>query len=171
VGFWYSDTEQVTRIGWSEAPMTDVMIDEMEALKAELAHYKSEKEKIRDIVGQIGGKTGHARLRIINVAFLVVVLAAFVFDVVRSIAAWHTPYLPPHLLLEIAVLLVSLKIIWMIHTQSKVDHFQFWILHSIEFQMNMLSRRVADLAKTVQAIDAPGGGAADGEESGSSDGS
>jgi len=128
-------------------------MDEMEALRAELAHYKEEKERIRDIVGQIGGKTGRRLYNVINITFLCLVLSAFAFDAVRCVMDWHVPYLPPLLLLEVAVLLVSLKIIWMIHRQSKVDHFQFWILHSIEFQMNMLSRRVGELSKTVEAIE------------------
>ena len=47
-----------------------------------------------------------------------------------------------------AVLLVSVKIIWMIHRQAKIDHFQFWILNSIEFQMTMISRRLTSLEET-----------------------
>jgi len=47
--------------------------------------------------------------------------------------------------MELALLLVSLKIIWMIHRQSKVDHFQFWVLNSIEFQINIMSKRLKDL--------------------------
>ena len=35
-------------------------MDEMDALRTELEHYKAEKEKIRDVVGQIGGR-GHLR--------------------------------------------------------------------------------------------------------------
>ncbi|MDY6914406.1 MAG: hypothetical protein SVT52_08125 [Planctomycetota bacterium] len=126
-------------------------MDEMDILRAELEHYKTEKNKIRDLMGQIGGKTRHRRNMMINTMFLIVVVACFVFDLLRNIFGWHAPYLPPLLLLEIAVLLVSLKIIWMIHTKNKVDHFQFWILNSIEFQMNMISRRINDLEKTVQA--------------------
>jgi len=123
----------------------------MEALRAELAHYKAEKDKIRDIVGQIGGKTGRLRQRVISSIFLALVGVLFGFDVLRVFLDWDVPFLPPVLLLEVAVLLVSLKIVWMMHTQSKVDHFQFWILHSIEFQMNMLSRRVTELSKTLDA--------------------
>jgi len=36
---------------------------------------------------------------------------------------------------------VSIKIIWMIHQQQKIDHFQFWILNSIEFRLNEIVRR------------------------------
>jgi hypothetical protein len=50
--------------------------------------------------------------------------------------------IPTLLSLELGVLLVSLKIVWMIHKQSRVEHFQFWILHSIEFRLNELSRKL-----------------------------
>jgi len=126
-------------------------MEETEALRAELEHYKTERDKIRNIVGQIGGKTGRRTNGVINVVFLVLVLAAFSFDVLRHTLGWEIPYLPSTLLLEVAILLVSLKIIWMIHAQTKVDHFQFWILNSIEFRMNMVSRRIAELDDAVRA--------------------
>lgn len=120
-------------------------MEETEALRSELEHYKAERERIRDIVGQIGGKTTKHRDFVINMVFLGLVVGAFGFDLTRSLAEWKISFLPQHILLEIAVLLVSLKIIWMIHTQAKVSHFQFWILSSIEFQINMLTRRMTDL--------------------------
>jgi len=120
-------------------------MEETEALKAELEHYKTERERIRDIVGQVGGKTTKRRDFVVNMIFLTLVIGAFCFDLVRSLVGWKIPFLPQHILLEVAVLLVSLKIIWMIHIQAKVSHFQFWILSSIEFQTNMLTRRMTDL--------------------------
>jgi hypothetical protein len=70
-------------------------MDEMESLRAELDHYKAEKEKIRDIVGQIGGKTGRRRQMAINVVFLSLVVGAFAFDVVQSVAGWQAALPPP----------------------------------------------------------------------------
>lgn len=128
-------------------------MEETEALRNELEHYKAERERIRDIVGQIGGKSTRQRDFIINMVFLVLVLGAFLFDLIRSWAGWKIPFLPQHILLEIAVLLVSLKIIWMIHMQAKVSHFQFWILSSIEFQINMLMRRIADIESRLRDED------------------
>ena len=126
--------------------MPDEM-DEVEALREELEHYRREKERIRDVIGEIGGASNKRRDRLINVVFLVLVVGFFGFDVLRHALGWNISYLPPSLLLEVAVLLVSVKIIWMIHRQAKVDHFQFWILNSIEFQMNMISRRLTTLEK------------------------
>jgi len=126
-------------------------MDEVEALQAELDHYRAEKEKIRDVIGQIGGKGTKRRDMVVNVVFLVVVMALFLFDVFRHLLGWKIAYLPPSLLLEIAVLLVSIKIIWMIHRQAKVDHFQFWILNSIEFQLNIISRRMNQLEQALES--------------------
>jgi len=145
-------------------------MDELDALREELEHYRTEKEKIRTLVGQIGGKTSRRLHTAINGLFLVLVLGAFLFDVLRHVMGWSIPYLPTTLVLEVAVLLVSLKIIWMIHTQSKVDHFQFWVLSTIEFQMNVISRRIMELSKTIAAMekelsgaDAPGDAAPAGD--------
>ena len=49
--------------------------------------------------------------------------------------------------LLIGVLLVSVKIIWMIHKQTKVEHFQFWILNSIEFRLNAISKKLTQMEK------------------------
>jgi hypothetical protein len=57
--------------------------------------------------------------------------------------------LPPLFSIELGVLLVSVKIIWMIHKQARVEHFQFWILNSIEFRLNEITksvRRLEDVA-------------------------
>ncbi|MFO8012792.1 MAG: hypothetical protein R6X20_05735, partial [Phycisphaerae bacterium] len=94
-------------------------MEETEALRTELEHYKAERERIRDIVGQIGGKSRQRRAFTINMVFLVIVVGAFASDLTRWLAGWKIPLLPQHILLEIAVLLVSLKIIWMIHMQAK----------------------------------------------------
>jgi len=122
---------------------------ELDSLRIELDHYRAEREKIRDVIGQIGGTPHKRRDHLINVVFLVLVVGFFLFDVLRHVLMIEMPHLPPSLLLEVAVLLVSVKIIWMIHKQAKVDHFQFWILNSIEFQMNMISRRLTTLEKAV----------------------
>ena len=67
-------------------------------------------------------------------------------DIARHCFHFQVP-LPEMFSLEIAILLVSVKIIWMIHIQTKVEHFQFWILNSIEFRLN-------DIAKRIRTIEA-----------------
>ena len=120
-------------------------MDEAEILRQELEHYRTEKDRIRKVIGQIGGASSKRQDRVINIIFLVVVVGLFIFDIIRELTGFALPTIPRFLSFELALLLVSLKIIWMIHRQSKVDHFQFWVLNSIEFQINMMNKRVKEL--------------------------
>ncbi|MBN2790416.1 MAG: hypothetical protein JXR69_09535 [Candidatus Delongbacteria bacterium] len=119
---------------------------EMKALQEELEQYKKEKEKIKNIIGTIGGKTLNQYDRIFNVLFIVFLIVFFVLDVLRHFFNVETA-LPPLFSLEIGLLLVSIKIIWMIHKQTKVEHFQFWILNSIEFRVNDISKKLKNIEK------------------------
>ncbi|MCX7040497.1 MAG: hypothetical protein NT005_15340 [Spirochaetes bacterium] len=38
----------------------------------------------------------------------------------------------------------------MIHRQTKIDHFQFWILTSIEFQVSALAKKIAALEQKIE---------------------
>jgi hypothetical protein len=125
-------------------------MDEAEILRQELEHYRTEKDRIRKVIGQIGGATSKRQDRVINIIFLVVVVGLFIFDIIRELTGFALPTIPRFLSMELALLLVSLKIIWMIHRQTKVDHFQFWVLNSIEFQINMMSKRLKDLEERTQ---------------------
>lgn len=115
-------------------------------LESELEHFRSEKEKIRQIVGQVGGKGSAKQDLMINLTFLAIILVIFIFDILRHLFHMNLP-LPPLLSIEMGVLLVSIKIIWMIYKQAKVEHFQFWILNSIEFRLNNLSRQINTIEK------------------------
>ncbi|MGC9512243.1 MAG: hypothetical protein ACP5D8_01245 [Fidelibacterota bacterium] len=117
-----------------------------EALRRELEEFKAEKEKIRQLVGQIGGTESVEKDRKINFIFLIVVGLLFVFDILRHIFKF-ADFLPSVLSLEIGLLLVSIKIVWMIHKQTKVEHFQFHVMNSIEFRLNDLSKQLREMQK------------------------
>jgi len=119
-----------------------------EALQAELEHFRKEKAKVRQLVGQIGGKANARRDRIINVLFVSAIAILFSLDLMRHVFGLSIP-LAPLLSIELGLLLVSIKIIWMIHRSMKVEHFQFWILNSIEFRLNDISRRIEGIERKV----------------------
>ena len=127
-------------------------MNETEMLQEELDHYVAEKEKVRKIIGAIGGKTDAKKDRVINIVFIALVSVFFLFDLFRHLMGIRIEGFPPVLSLEIAVLLVSVKIIWMIHRQARVDHFQFWVLNSIEFQMNTMSGRLRKMEQRLQGL-------------------
>ncbi len=118
-------------------------------LKAELDQFKKEKEKIRKLMGQIGGKNAEKKDRQVNVFFIIAISALALNDLLHQVFGMPT-VIPTFFSLEIAVLLVSVKIIWMMHKATKVEHFQFWILNSIEFRLNDMAKQLRTLDKTIE---------------------
>lgn len=119
-------------------------------LKAELDQFKKEKEKIRKLMGQIGGKDAEKKDRLVNLFFIIAISLLATNDFINHLLHIKDPLIPPLFSLEIAVLLVSIKIIWMMHKATKVEHFQFWILNSIEYRLNDVAKQLRTLEKTVE---------------------
>ena len=71
---------------------------------------------------------------------MMIIVGSFVIEIATDI-------LPALISLEIGILLVSIKIVWMIHSHNKFYHFQFWILNSIEFRINDLVSRMKNIEK------------------------
>ena len=119
-----------------------------QSLQEELEQFRREKEQIRAIVGQIGGVQASRRDLVVNVVFIGAIVVLFALDVLRHLLGFHIP-LPPMFSIELGVLLVSIKIIWMIYRQGRVEHFQFWILSSIEFRLNDLAKQMRQMQDQV----------------------
>jgi len=111
--------------------------DELSDLKQELEHFQQEKERVRVIIGKIGGMP-KSRAKLINTLFVVVI----VISVVVSFFAGEKWQLP---MIELAMIALSVKIIYLIHSQMRINHFQFWILS--EWRLNELMKRIKDLKK------------------------
>ncbi len=109
-------------------------------LLEEIESFREEKERIKRLIGSIGGKNFVKKDKLLNFILLGVVLLLFVLEVT-------TNWLPAYISLEVAVLLVSIKIVWLINNISKMDHFQFWILNSIEFRLNSLTNKLNEIDK------------------------
>jgi len=128
----------------------DVNSHNIEELEAQLKTYQDERERIKQLMGQIGGRSDIKRDKMVNWIFMVMIVLLLAFDIARHFLHWDNIPLPPLFSIEIGVLLVSIKIIWMINRQSKVDHFQFWILNSIEFRINNLSSQLNELRDLIE---------------------
>ena len=118
-------------------------------LVEELEHFRQEKEKIRNLVGQIGGKASRKRDMIVNIVFVIAIASIFALDILRHALNIPVP-LTALFSIELGVLLVSIKIVWMIYKQGKVEHFQFWILNSIEFRLNDVAKRLHKIEAKLQ---------------------
>lgn len=122
---------------------TDKSLDQ-EALLEELEQFRKEKERIRHLVGQIGGKHSQKHDHVINIVFIAAMVLLLTMDLLHHCFHVDVP-IPSIFSVELAVLLVSIKIIWMIHKSSKVEHFQFWVLNSIEFRLNDVTKRLREI--------------------------
>ena len=104
-------------------------------LEAEIEEYLREKERLRPILGRIGG-VPRKKQKILNWSFLILVVACF------SVALFVQD--PRNLPLEVAILLVSVKLILVLGQIAKMNHFQFWMLSTMEWRLNQLARNFAD---------------------------
>ena len=111
-----------------------------EEILGELEEFEREREQLKEVLGRIGGRSFSKKDNWVNIGFLAVIVGLFIVELT-------TEYLPRLMSLELGVLMVSIKIVFMIHSQQKVNHFEFWILNSIEFRMNDMSKRVRKMER------------------------
>ncbi len=111
---------------------------------AEIDEYNKERDRIRTMLGKVGGRSYSKRDMIVNIVFLLAIVTLFLVEIT-------TKFLPIFISIEVSILLVSIKIVWMIHSQHRFNHFQFWVLNSIEFRVNDMQNRVARLEKSLAA--------------------
>ena len=111
--------------------------NEINDLREELEHFQQEKERVRAIIGQIGG-VPKFRTKLVNAIFILVIAAS----VVISVLAGEKLRL---LMIELATVTLSLKIIYLIHCQMRINHFKFWILSSIEWRLTEMRKETKQL--------------------------
>ena len=121
------------------------LADKKEEIIREISEYNKERDQIKMMLGKIGGTVYSSIDMIINILFLGIIISLFTLE-------FTTHWLPSNISLEVSVLLVSIKIVWMIYSQYKSNHFQFWILNSIEYRMNTLSGKIKKMDKTLDEI-------------------
>lgn len=113
-----------------------------EQLRQELDEFKREKERIRNIVGEIGGKNNKQHKIVSSIFVLLIAILLILGVVLEKITLFLT--------LEIVIILAIFKVIWMFYEFQRANHFQFWILNSLEFRLNEIDKRVRKIEKMVR---------------------
>jgi hypothetical protein len=111
--------------------------DEISDLKQALENFEKEKERVRAIIGTIGG-VPKFRTKLINALFIAIIIAA------GAISIFSDEKLRL-LMVELTTVMLSVKIIYMIHIQMRVNHFKFWILSAIEWRINEMMVQIREL--------------------------
>ncbi len=100
--------------------------NEINDLKIELDHFEQEKERVRVLIGRIGGIPAFST-KIINILFAFIIITVGIISVFMEDLRL--------LMVELTTIMLSIKIMYMIHVQAKVNHFKFWILSAIELRI------------------------------------
>lgn len=110
-------------------------------LESEIQSFEKEREKIRGIIGKIGGMPTH-KARIINIIFIILVLAVFAASII-----WGGRI--RFFMIELGILLLSLKLVYFLESHIRLNHFQFWILSSLEWRIDKIDKTLRGITKKI----------------------
>jgi len=116
--------------------------EELSDLRREIEHFQKEKERVRSIVGQIGGMPQFS-VKIMNVIFFIVILICFVVSILTQ---GHISIL----MIDIGLIALAVKLIILMHYISRVNHFQLWIMTSMEWRINEMNKHVKSVLKHLE---------------------
>jgi hypothetical protein len=139
-------SDKKTTGDYNDTEMIQDLKEKREDILREIQEYNQEREQIKTMLGSVGGEKYSKTDKIINIFFVLLIIVFIILEITTDI-------LPLYISLEIGVLLVSIKIIWMIHSQHKFNHFQFWILNSLEFRMNNMYSRIKKIERMLSSQD------------------
>ena len=108
--------------------------EELEDLRKEIDEFKREKERVKSIIGRIGGVPA-LNTKISNTIFIILIVACLAISIITK----DTLRLVS---LELATAVLSIKLIYIIHKQARVNHFQLWILSSLEWRLNEIMKLI-----------------------------
>jgi hypothetical protein len=120
---------------FGNADCREAVEEELDDLRHEIEHFQQEKERVREMVGRVGGVPSF-NTRLFNTFFAVAIVVCF------GISLAIRNEMVRLAMVELAVALVSIKLLILMHAQSKVNHLQLWILSSLEWRLNELMKAV-----------------------------
>ena len=115
------------------------------SLLEELKEFEKEKDRIRQIVGKIGGKNNTQVKRVNALLIGMIIALLFMGGVLGKMSLELTMYL--------AILLGIIKIIWMLYETKKSSHFQFWILNSVEVRINEMAGKLTKIERRLRELE------------------
>lgn len=121
------------------------LYEQIHQLKQEIKHYEKEKEQVKKITGQIGGKESDNTPKLMNIFFLTMV-------VLEILAALFLPSEYSFIVIELAIALISLKLAHLLHQLRKINHFELWIMSSLEFRFNQMSNEMKIIGKGIDKL-------------------
>lgn len=118
---------------------------EKEKIDSTLNEFQKEKERIRSIVGELGGHE-NSQHRAVNIIFVLIIAILLGLGIILK-------KIDMRISIEIITMIGVLKIIWMFYNTQRAVHFQFWILNSIEFKLNDLDKRIKRIERGIKELE------------------
>ncbi|MDR3259784.1 MAG: hypothetical protein LBT51_09285 [Fusobacteriaceae bacterium] len=116
-----------------------------EQLEEELHEFQREQEKVKNIVEQLGGRNTKQN-KIVSIIFLLVIFSLLAVGLGLQKTSLN-------LTLQIVIITALFKIIWMMYGTQKSNHFQFWILSTLEFRINEIDKKIKRIEKLIKVKD------------------
>lgn len=125
--------------------MSDHLKGKEHELEQEIESFEQERDNVRRIVGRLGGMP-EKHGRVINIIFVVLVLAVFGLSIVCGGKIRF-------FMIELGILLLSLKLVYFLEAHMRLNHFQFWILSSLEWRLDKIDKRFRELDKKLGELE------------------
>jgi len=119
-------------------------MDNHQKLLEELEEFKKEKDRVKQIVGKLGGKDNIQTKRVNMLLIGMIGILLFTGGVLRKI--------PINVTMYCAMMLGIVKIIWLLYEMSRANHFQYWILSTIEIRINEMSTKIKKIEKSLEEL-------------------
>lgn len=107
-------------------------------LEQEIKSFEKDRDNIRKIIGKIGG-IPTTMARVVNSIFVVLVLTVFALSIVYGGKIRF-------FMIEVGILLLSLKLVYFLESQMRLNHFQFWILSSLEWRLDKIDKKLKEIS-------------------------
>jgi hypothetical protein len=117
----------------------DTFERELNDLRSELENFQQEKERVRAIIGKIGGVPTF-NTRLFNWFFIAVIAVSLIISFILGDRAKLA-------MIEFATVALSIKILYMMHCQTRVNHFQLWMQSSLEWRINEMTKLLREIKK------------------------
>ena len=114
--------------------------EEIDKLTQEIEDFKQEKERVRAIVGQIGSVPVLNR-KWFETVFIILLISCLALSLITSSQTLKIE------LMDVAIAMISIKLLYMIRNQARVSHFQLWILSSLEWRLNEMAKKINNINK------------------------
>ena len=116
------------------------------AITEEIEYFIKERQKIRKVLDGIDKTKQGPLSKVMDIGFIVglviLAMARFAFNWIDNILS-----------LELGLILLSIKIVWLIKVQNTYNHFIFMIMHTLDHHQNEMAEKLERIENILITVD------------------